>query len=113
MRASESFLRAAVFLLVVSSCAKHASMQSNPGDRRGTAQFTNTDSDERTGDWSPDGKWIAFESNRSGNADIWIQPVSGDKTPGGAAIQVTHDEAADRTASWSPLGDRRNRPWVL
>jgi dipeptidyl aminopeptidase/acylaminoacyl peptidase len=27
--------------------------------------------------WSPNGKWIAFESNRDGQSQIWIMPVSG------------------------------------
>ena len=106
MRASTCLLSAAISLVLASSCAKHASMQAAPDDRQPIAQFTSGDSDERSGDWSPDGKWIAFESRRSGNADIWIQPVGGKKTPAGEAIQVTDNEAEDDMVSWSPAGDR-------
>ena len=47
-------------------------------------------------------------SSRDGaaNADIWIQPVGGKKTPAGEAIQVTDNEAEDDMVSWSPAGDR-------
>ena len=63
----------------------------------GSVQFAATKSEEHSGDWSRDGKWIAFESDRTGNTDIWIQPVAG-----GAAIQITPDEAADFVPRWSP-----------
>src|SRR5215203_518130 len=49
--------------------------------------------------WSPDGKWIAYSSDRSGNFDIWIQPV-GDGTP----VQITFNAARDWQPSWSRDG---------
>ena len=30
---------------------------------------------------SPDGKWLAFDSNRSGNSDIWRMPLDGSAPP--------------------------------
>ena len=30
--------------------------------------------------WSPDGKWIAFASNRTGNNDIFVVPADGGET---------------------------------
>lgn len=48
---------------------------------------------------SPDGRRIAFYSNRSGNRDIWTVPVEG-----GPARQVTHDPAQDWHPDWSPDG---------
>jgi TolB protein len=48
---------------------------------------------------SPDGTRIAFASNRSGNWDIWVMPVTG-----GKAIQVSMDHAHELHPSWSPDG---------
>jgi TolB protein len=48
---------------------------------------------------SPDGTRIAFASNRSGNWDIWVMPVTG-----GQAIQVSTDSAHELHPSWSPDG---------
>jgi Tol biopolymer transport system component len=36
-----------------------------------------TQSDERDGQFSPDGKWIAYESNESGRPQIYLQPFPG------------------------------------
>ncbi|HSQ58215.1 MAG TPA: S9 family peptidase, partial [Gemmata sp.] len=49
--------------------------------------------------WSPDGKQIMFESNRSGSMQLWIVPAEG-----GEPKQITNisTEAAD--AIWSPDG---------
>ena len=40
--------------------------------------------------WSPDGRFIAYSSNQSGNFDIWVQPLGG-----GRAVQVTSDPSND------------------
>ena len=50
--------------------------------------------------WSPDGRFIAYTSDQSGNFDIWVQPVAG-----GRAVQVTTDQAADWQPAWSPDGN--------
>jgi Tol biopolymer transport system component len=50
--------------------------------------------------WSPDGRFIAYSANTSGNFDIWVQPLGG-----GRAIQVTSDPAVDWQPAWSPDGD--------
>jgi len=46
---------------------------------------------------SPDGKWMAFCSDRLGNLDIWIKPV-----PRGTAVQVTLHQADDAEPVWMP-----------
>ena len=49
--------------------------------------------------FSPDGRSIAYTSNRSGNFDLWMQPVDG-----GPAVQLTSDPAIDTQPDWSPDG---------
>ncbi|MEO8025045.1 MAG: S41 family peptidase [Bryobacteraceae bacterium] len=47
--------------------------------------------------YSPDGKWIAFSSDRAGNLDVYIIP-----TEGGNAKQLTFHSADDNVLDWSP-----------
>ncbi len=48
---------------------------------------------------SPDGRWVAFASNRSGNFDIWVKPVEG-----GVAYRITSHPADDRQPRWTHDG---------
>ena len=47
--------------------------------------------------WSPDGKWIAFVSTRTGNSDIFIMPPTG-----GAPKQLTWTSEGEALSGWSP-----------
>jgi Tol biopolymer transport system component/DNA-binding winged helix-turn-helix (wHTH) protein len=49
--------------------------------------------------WSPDGRYVAYASNRGGKFDIWVQQVSG-----GDPVQVTKGPAANWEPDWSPDG---------
>jgi Tol biopolymer transport system component/DNA-binding winged helix-turn-helix (wHTH) protein len=49
--------------------------------------------------WSPDGRFIAYASDRGGNFDLWVHPTSG-----GEPIQITHSPAQDVEPDWSPDG---------
>jgi len=51
--------------------------------------------------FSPDGKWIAFSSDRNGNLDVYIVP-----SEGGQAKQLTFHSADDSVLGWTP--DSRN-----
>ncbi len=49
------------------------------------------------GRFSPDGRWIAFSSERNGNLDVFIIP-----SEGGAAKQLTFHSADDTVLGWRP-----------
>ncbi len=49
--------------------------------------------------FSPDGKWIAFQSNRTGSPDIWVVP-----TEGGTPRQLTLAGGREVPSDWSPDG---------
>src|SRR5271166_6349006 len=49
--------------------------------------------------FSPDGRWIAFSSNRHGSYDVFVAP-----TVGGKPRRLTFDSAADDVNGWSPDG---------
>lgn len=46
---------------------------------------------------SPDGRWLAFVSSRSGNLDIWLKPL-----PRGRAVQITTNRSDDVQPAWMP-----------
>jgi Tol biopolymer transport system component len=48
---------------------------------------------------SPDGQWLAFDSDRNGNQDIYRLPLAG-----GEVEQLTRSPEPDFLASWSPNG---------
>ncbi len=57
-----------------------------------------TDFDERDGEFSPDGRWIAFQSNESGRFEIYVQPFRNAdtrkvqvSTGGGAQVRWPRD----------------------
>ena len=66
-------------------------------------QFTNSAKNETSPRWSPDGKQIAFLSNRGENQQIYMIP-----SDGGEAQQLTTDEKIDKrdieSFAWSPDG---------
>jgi TolB protein len=62
-------------------------------------QITNDPADDVMPAFSPDGKTIAFSSNRSGNWDIYAVTVDGGKT-----VQITNDFDHEVHPSWSPDG---------
>jgi tricorn protease len=49
------------------------------------------------GRFSPDGKWIAFSSERNGNLDVFVIP-----SEGGAALQLTSHSSDDVVLGWAP-----------
>lgn len=51
--------------------------------------------------FSPDGKWIAFSSDRNGNLDVFLVPSTG-----GQVKQLTFHSADDSVLGWSPDSQR-------
>ncbi len=71
---------------------------------------------ERNSKWSPNGRWISFISDQSGEDEIWIKPQDGQ----GAAIQVTKGgDTYKYQPIWSPdstkilWSDRKQRLQVV
>ena len=77
---------------------------------KSTTQVSSGDYDDTDPDWSPDGKFLAFTSNRSKPDpdatyayNIWV--VAADNTDKGATpTQVTTGLGGDRQPAWSPDG---------
>jgi dipeptidyl aminopeptidase/acylaminoacyl peptidase len=70
-----------------------------PTDGGGARQFTRGDHSATSPSFSPDGRFLAFTSGRSGSDQIWVMPVDG-----GEAKQVTDQEGGVGTFRWAPDG---------
>lgn len=64
--------------------------------------------------WSPDGRWIAFDSNKGGQRDIYVVSAEG-----GAARRLTTEPSQDVRPSWSRdgrwvyFGSNRSGDWQV
>jgi len=66
-----------------------------------TLRITSTAAIESNPHFSPDGKWIAFSSNRSGNYSVYVVSVEG-----GTPKRLTWHPAASLVRGWTPDGTR-------
>jgi tricorn protease len=87
--------------LVVEGRGQLATIPAEKGEVRAVAPLPGTRA--RQPIWSPDGKQIAFLSDRGGEENLWIAPASG----AGAPRQLTHDSGVHlHDPHWSPDGKR-------
>lgn len=62
---------------------------------------TSNDSVEGNPQWSPDGQWLAYTSDRHGNLDIFLVPANG-----GSERRLTHHSGDDVVSGFSSDGSR-------
>jgi Tol biopolymer transport system component len=72
---------------------------SEPPGQRTLTRVTFDDGLQNEPTWSPDGRYIAYSSDRGGKFDIWVQQVSG-----GNPIQITKGPGHHWQPDWSPDG---------
>jgi TolB protein len=63
--------------------------------------LTTSEAEDMFPSWSPDGEKIAFQSNRTGNEDIYVLSLN-DK----GLSRITNDPAKDGRPTWSPDGNK-------
>ena len=61
--------------------------------------FLSTDANERPGQFSPDGRWVAYQSNQSGPYEIYVRPF-----PPGPGGQWQISASGGTQPRWSPDG---------
>jgi len=107
------FLTSVLYLFLTTSLSFSQTQSLNISQK-----LTTHTADDFQPDVSPDGKSVAFVSNRSGNNDIWLIPIDG-----GPARQLTTHTASDSDPAWSRDGkkiaftslreDSKGDIWVL
>jgi DNA-binding winged helix-turn-helix (wHTH) protein len=70
-----------------------------PPPQRTLTRITFDDGLQSEPTWSPDGRYIAYSSDRGGKFDIWVQQVSG-----GNPVQITKRNGNNWQPDWSPNG---------
>ena len=64
-------------------------------------QFTSGERNDGSPRWSPDGRWLAFVSNRDGNFEIYVMNADGS-----GPTRLTNTPGSEGTPAWSPDGRR-------
>jgi tricorn protease len=88
-----------------------------PVEKGGVRNLTkSSDANDKFPEWSPDGRWIAFMSDKSGEDEVWVAPQDGSTPP----QQVSMNGKGQRYApTWSPdskkiaFSDKDGKVYVL
>ncbi|GAB4357515.1 MAG: hypothetical protein OHK0021_01810 [Bryobacter sp.] len=86
-----------ILLLWLQRPAPRVSEESPPSKLR---QLTNSRGLDTGPTLSPDGKWLAYSSDRGGQFEIYMRAMDGV----GAEVQITKDGGPNLQAAWSPDG---------
>ena len=76
-----------------------AQKSTTPAKLRSLTRLTFDDGLQIGATWSPDGRFLAYSSDRRGKFDVWVRQVSG-----GDPIQVTGGPSNNWQPAWSPDG---------
>ncbi len=68
-----------------------------PLDGSDPQPFLDTEASETDGRFSPDGNWIAYQSNQTGTMEIYVRPLAG-----GGEFKISAD--GGREPEWNPAG---------
>lgn len=101
-RSTRRALAVAAILVLLVSGALALAFSTRPGAaprERRLWQLTTAGRLDGEPAWSPDGRHVAYSSDRNGNFDIWVQPVSE-----GVPLPITSGSWRDSQPSWSPDG---------
>ncbi len=99
-RRKPSILFAAIVLLAGAGFSSTSGVRvPKPSGQRALTRLTFDDGLQIGATWSPDGRFIAYSSNRGGKFDIWVQQVSG-----GDPVQITKGPGHNWQPDWSPDG---------
>ncbi len=90
---------AAALAVAVAVAAVRLNRDTPPSALNSPRQLTSMSGWEAEPALSPDGSLVAYASNQSGNADIWLLDVVG-----GQSLRLTDDRADDRAPAWFPDG---------
>jgi eukaryotic-like serine/threonine-protein kinase len=63
-----------------------------------------TQADETFGQFSPDGRWIAYSSDESGRREVYVQGFAPDRVPAAAGGKWLMSTAGGDKPRWSPDG---------